>query len=220
MLINKRMLLLGGSVFLLFLSIFFSLCMFDMEVSLWFSNLFLDKLFIFVLVPLYLFGCLFIEKHMMISAIVRYEDRTKAELCRLKRLYGFTVVFVCIWFSLLMFFTTIKYGGMHGSVIREIYTCFFQYLVGFLLLCNFILILKRVGNYAISSNAHLFVYCYMILEVMVLVPEIEMHTSFSPKFLFSWIFASEAYSSVILIAGVLFSLLYYFKVSMRKDMIC
>lgn len=220
MLINKRMLLLGGSVFLLFLSIFLGLCMFDVEADIWFSNLFLDKLFVFLLVPLYLFGCFIIENHMTVPTIIRYKNRTKVELCRLKRLYEFTIVFLTVWFSLLMFFTVIKYGGMDGSIIREIYGYFFRYLFGFFLLCNCILIVKRVENHAVSNNSHLFVYCYMVLEIIVLAPEIDMHTRFSPKFLFSWIFASEAYSSIILIVGVLFSLLYYFKISMRKDMIC
>ena len=81
--VHKKMMAYAGGCLLLFLSILFCLLGFADDKTAWFSNLFFDKLVVFLLTPPFLLGTLLIERTITPTVIVRTKNRTHALLLEL-----------------------------------------------------------------------------------------------------------------------------------------
>lgn len=81
--VHRKMMAYAGGCLLLFLSILSCLFLFADDKTAWFSNLFFDKLVVFLLTPPFLLGTLLIERTITPTVIIRTKNRTHALLLEL-----------------------------------------------------------------------------------------------------------------------------------------
>lgn len=91
--------------------------------------------------------------------------------------------------------------------------------MGFLLLSVFAEIFRRSENKFLSGNAHLCTILVLVLDQLVIVPQIMKNTPFKLYFIFSWIFYDGIAGYAALSAILICALLYLFKVGIRKDIL-
>lgn len=217
--IKKTILLLATALLVCFLTTLLLLAILCSNESIWFANVFLDKVYVFELMPLYLLGIAYIDRFMNIPAIIRIGNRTKALFISLKRKWGFAFVYLCLWFILVNLITSIKFTYIYEKSVWDIINIFFRYFLGLILSSIIVEILSRSQNQHLAGNSYLCTNLLLALEVIGIVPEIRMNTRFKPSFIFSWIFNKDIWACVALIVIIILFLLYLFKVNAQKDML-
>lgn len=113
--VHRKMMAYAGGCLLLFLSILSCLFLFADDKTAWFSNLFFDKLVVFLLTPPFLLGTLLIERTITPTVIIRTKNRTHALLLELVQKYFLGFLYLTTWFILLVLFSLIKFGGIFSG---------------------------------------------------------------------------------------------------------
>lgn len=185
----------------------------------WFENVFHDKVYVYQLAGLYLIGATYIDQYIKIPALVRMGSRKRATLFSLGLKCGFAFVYLCMVFSLICVIASLNYANIHEKTVVDIFNIFLRYFLGLVLLSVVAETVKKSGNKYLANNAYLCVYLTLVLEVIVIVPEIWKNTSFEPYFIFSWIFYEGILGYVALVMIIVFFLLYLFRCSIRKDIL-
>lgn len=204
-----------------FLVILFLLLCVCTDESAWLGNAFGRKLYMLGLVPLYVFGTVYIDRQMTVPAMIRIGQRTKVTTTLLSRRCKFAFAYLCTWFMLVNLFTIIKYNHFHEMTALDIIHKFFRYLLGFILVSIIAEIFSRSGNKYLSGNSYLGADLIPALEMMVIVPEIRKYARNDFNIVFSWIFwdIDIFFAYVVLITMITVLLFYLYKVSVRKDIL-
>lgn len=187
--------------------------------SIWFANVFLDKVYVFELVPLYLIGIAYINRQMTIPTIIRIGKRRKALSISLSWKWGFAFAYLCIWFIFVNLITSIKFVYIYQKSVFDIIIIFFRYFLGLIMISIIAEIFSRSQNKHLAGNSYFYTNLILALEVLAIVPEIRTNTHFKPSFVFSWIFSEDIWGFVALMTIITMLLVYLFKVSSQKDML-
>lgn len=191
----------AGGCLLLFLSILFCLFGFADDKTAWFSNLFFDKLVVFLLTPPFLLGTLLIERTITPAVIVRTKNRTHALLLELVQQYFLGFIYLTVWFILLVLFSLIKFGGIFsGEDAAQIFLWYIRFLMGFLLMINAAALLKRSNIKLFTSASSVIVYLFFALEVIAVIPELDKQLGLEINLIFSWMFYDGAVGLVAMSA--------------------
>lgn len=75
--IKRTIVPLATAILACFLTTLLLLATLSTDESIWFANVFLDKVYVFELVPLYLIGTAYINRRMTIPTIIRIGKRKK-----------------------------------------------------------------------------------------------------------------------------------------------
>lgn len=218
--LKKTIMPLAAVILTCFLCTLLLLAIISTNESIWFSNIFLDKVYVFELVPLYLIGAANLDRQMTIPAIVRIGRRSKALFISLFRKWGFAFAYLCIWFILVNLITSIKFTYIYEKGAADLIDSFFRYLAGLIMISIISEIFGRSHNKYLADNSYLCANLLLALEVIALVPEIRANTRFKPSFVFSWIFNDTigGYVAITTIIGI--SMLYLLRVSIQEDILC
>ena len=199
--VHKKMMAYAGGCLLLFLSILFCLFGFADDKTAWFSNLFFDKLVVFLLTPPFLLGTLLIERTITPAVIVRTKNRTHALLLELVQQYFLGFIYLTVWFILLVLFSLIKFGGIFsGEDAAQIFLWYIRFLMGFLLMINAAALLKRSNIKLSTSASSVIVYLFFSLEVIAVIPELDKQLGLEINLIFSWMFYDGAVGLVAMSA--------------------
>ena len=199
--VHKKMMAYAGGCLLLFLSILFCLFGFADDKTAWFSNLFFDKLVVFLLTPPFLLGTLLIERTITPAVIVRTKNRTHALLLELVQQYFLGFIYLTVWFILLVLFSLIKFGGIFsGEDAAQIFLWYIRFLMGFLLMINAAALLKRSNIKLFTSASSVIVYLFFALEVIAVIPELDKQLGLEINLIFSWMFYDGAVGLVAMSA--------------------
>lgn len=202
--VHKKMMAYAGGCLLLFLSILFCLLGFADDKTAWFSNLFFDKLVVFLLTPPFLLGTLLIERTITPTVIVRTKNRTHALLLELMQQYFLGFIYLTVWFILLILFSLIKFGGIFsGWDAAQIFLWYIRFLMGFLLMINAAALLKRSNIKLFTSASSVIVYLFFALEVIAVIPELDKQLGLEINLIFSWMFYDGTIGLVAMSAWML-----------------
>lgn len=142
--LHKRAKSYAGICLLLFLAILSCLYVFADGQTEWFSNIFFDKLVVFLLTPPFMVGLLLIEKSVMPVVVTRTKSRTYALLFQLIQQYFLAFVYLSVWFALLIFFSLFKFGGSITEVnVSDLLQWYFRFLFRFIILTDGAILLKK-----------------------------------------------------------------------------
>ena len=208
--LHKKMISFAGVCLLLFLAILSGLCIFVNSQSLWFSNLFFDKLIVFLLIPPFMFGTILVEKSMTPTLIVRTKNRNHALHLQLIQQCVLGVVYLTIWFTLLITFSLIKFGGVVSNTDAVCILAWFgRLLLGYLIIIIGTALLKKSNIWLLKSAAYVLIYLLLTLEVLAVIPEMDQQFGIEINFVFSWMFYESvtSFAAMLVILVVLTGLL-------------
>ncbi len=189
--LHRKFLIYAGGCLSLFSAMLFCLTMFTDGQSTWFSNLFFDKLVVFLLTPPFLFGALLIDRSMMPVTIIRTKGRIPALILQLLQQYFLGFVYLTVWFILIIFFSLFKFGGVFsGADAIYLLSWYVRFLLGFLIMVNGSVILKKSKNKLMKSASYIMVYLIFVLEVLTIIPELDQQFGIEINLVFSWMFCN------------------------------
>ena len=187
--LHRKFLIYAGGCLSLFSAMLFCLTMFTDGQSTWFSNLFFDKLVVFLLTPPFLVGALLIDRSMMPVTIIRTKGRIHALILQLLQQYFLGFVYLTVWFILIIFFSLFKFGGVFsGADAIYLLSWYVRFLLGFLIMVNGSVILKKSNNKLMKSASYIMVYLIFVLEVLTIIPELDQQFGIEINLVFSWMF--------------------------------
>lgn len=208
----------AGICLLLFLAILSCLYTFADGQAAWFSNIFFDKLVVFLLTPPFMVGLLLIEKSVTPVVLTRTKSRIYALLFQLIQQYFLAFVYLSVWFVLVILFSLLKFrGGITELNASDLLQWYFRFLFGFIILTNGAVLLKKSGVKALASASYILVYLFFALEILTVIPELDQQLGVEINLIFSWMFYDGAMGlavMLILIVGLTAAILL---VNKRED---
>lgn len=199
--LHKKMLGYAAGCLLLFLSILSCLFLFADGEAIWFSNLFFDKLVVFLLTPPFLLGTFLVEKTITPTVITRTKNRAHALLLELVQQYFLGFFYLTVWFILLVLFSLIKFGGIFsGEDAARILLWYVRFLLGFILMINCSVLLKKSNFKLFASASSMIVYLFFSVEVLAVVPELDKQLGIEINLVFSWMFYDGAGGLAVMFA--------------------
>lgn len=215
--LHRKMIPFAGVCLLLFLAILSGLYIFVSGQSMWFSNLFFDKLVVFLLTPPFILGILLIERSMAPALITRTKSRKHALQLQLVQQCIWGVVYLTIWFTLLITFSLIKFGGVFSNADAVcILSWYGRFLLGDLIIITGAALLKKSNIWLLKSGSYVLIYLLFALEVLAVIPELDQQLGIEIKLVFSWMFYESiaSFAAMMLILVVLTGLLI---IAMRRE---
>lgn len=186
---SKKFFLYAGGCLLLFVVILSCLFFYTNDEDVWFSNLFFDKLVVFLLTPPFMLGALLIDMTMTRATITRTKSRIHALRFQMLQQYVWGFVYLTAWFILLLFFSPAKFGGVFsGRDAVQIVSAYGRFLLGFWIMTDACVLLKKSNLRLLKSASYILVYAFYMLEVLSIVPELGRQLGTHVKLLFSWMF--------------------------------
>lgn len=202
--VHRKMMAYAGGCLLLFLSILSCLFLFAGDKTAWFSNLFFDKLVVFLLTPPFLLGTLLIERTITPTVMIRTKNRTHALLLELIQKYFLGFLYLTAWFILLTLFSLVKFGGIFsGRDAARILLWYTRFLLGFLIMINASVLLKKSNIKLLISASNVVVYLFFALEVIAVIPELDKQLGIEINLIFSWMFYDGAVGLAVMLAILL-----------------
>lgn len=202
--LTKRATIFAAGCFAFFFTILSCLFIYAVGVSTWFSNLFFDKLVVFLLTPPFMFGVLLIEKSITSVTVIRTKGRIHALLIQLIQQYLFGFLYLTIWFILLILFSLIKFGGIFtGSDAISILQWYFRFQLGFMILINVSALFKKSNIKLFTSASYILTYVLFALELLAVIPELDKQLGIEINLVFSWMFYDSAVGLAAMIALLL-----------------
>lgn len=180
-------------------------------------NLFYDRLFTFILIPLYLYGAANVDVDINYLVVLRIGSRKNGMIKRLKFQYGYGLLFWIMWFSVIAMFSFLFFGTLENFVSIKYAVIFLKYYIGSVMISNLLLILNSSNSKFLSENSYIIIYLLFIIEVLVIVSEVKMQTPIEVFLFFSWIIYGEYVGVLVLFVYSMLLLRYIFKISIRKD---
>ena len=181
--VHRKMMAYAGGCLLPFLSILSCLFLFADDKTAWFSNLFFDKLVVFLLTPPFLLGTLLLE---------------------LVQKYFLGFLYLTTWFILLVLFSLIKFGGIFsGGDAARILLWYIRFLLGFLIMINASALLKKSNIKLFTSASNVIVYLLFALEVIAVIPELDKQLGIEINLIFSWMFYDSTVGLAVMSALLL-----------------
>lgn len=156
----------------------------------WLSSLFSDKLWMFLLVPLFLTGISKIESSLHVYTVTRMKDRRTFFLFRIGQQYLYALIYMAIWLVLTFAFGRVCFPSARiaGATIWD---WFFRFLWGLIMLVNLTECVGLWSKSASSLVACTASYGFMLMETMVLIPETAKNLPVTLRLIFGWIFTAD-----------------------------
>lgn len=187
--LHRKILRYAAGCLFLFLSVLSCLCLFADRETIWFSNLFFDKLVVFLLTPPFLLGTLLVERTITPTVITRTPNRLYALFLELVQQYFLGFIYLTVWFILLVLFSLIKFGGIFsGEDAAKILQWYVRFLLGFMIMINCSVLLKKSNITLFASASSVIVYLFFAVEVLAIVPELDKQLGIEINLVFSWMF--------------------------------
>lgn len=202
-----------------FLITIWVLSMLSQNESIWFANVFLDKVYVFEIAPLCLIGVAHIDRLMTIPAYIRIGSREKALFISLGFKCGFVFMYTCVWFIIVNIITSVKFTYIYERNLLDIIDIFFRYLLGLIILSIIAEIFNRSNNKVLSNNSYICAILFLALEVTAIVPEIRINTRYNPSFVFSWVFYEGIEGYIALAIIILLLMVCLLRINKKKDIL-
>ncbi len=186
----------------------------------WFANIFRDRVFVFLLIPIYLYGSAVLKQYINVQKMVRIGARQSVLWIEICQQYLYTICFLGSWFLMILVASIVKYAPIETYSIWEIWNIFLRYCLGCCLLCNVLLIFEYSEKKNIKANAYLISYIIFALDVIVIYPESLIHTPFKILIIFSWILYGGEMGYIALIIWLCITLGYLQIWNKKRDIIC
>lgn len=170
------------------------------DFSVWDISVNMDKLIIYILIPLFLCGSSIIDQSITKTVVVRMGSRKKALRFEMKQQYLFAAIFFIAWTLLIFLFTAVLFDF---SFLREdwleVLNLYSRVFLGSCLLLNCAAILRKEKHFNIAMAAYPLAYLLLLLEVMAIRPAMEMvGQGMEVNLFFSWIFYDGALAFFVL----------------------
>ena len=164
----------------------------------WLSNVFHDKTFIYILLPIYLFGNFFIDSSVSIIQITKMKTRKAAIFFTLIQQILYAFIFITICFVLISVFTLLRFGKMTEMGLVEILISYLTYLEEILLISNAALMFRKSKIKRWQELAYVVTYGLVVLEV-TMISELNMLLPIDINLCFSWIFSRYEFAPIVLL---------------------
>lgn len=209
------------TVFFLALQIVFVLVCKSVDhenLDFWFSNIFRDSVYVFIMAPIYLLVASYIDKFFSIFSVVRINDRKKSILLSLEYKVGAAFVIVCEWFAFVLLLSSVFYDITKEDITKCVFG-FFCYFLGFTVSAAAAEIFKRSEVKFLKSSPYFLTNGLIAFESVALIPSLFRNTPFEFPILFYWVFYWDMRGIIALLLINSLVAVYLFKVSSKKDMI-
>ena len=202
--LHKKMLGYAAGCLFLFFSILSCLCLVADGETSWFFILFFDKLVVFLLSLPFLLGTLFVERTITPTVITRTPNRIHALFLELVQQYFLGFIYLTVWFILLVLFSLMKFGGIFsGEDAVLILLWYVRFLLGFTIMANCSVLLKKSNIKLFASASSMIVYLFFAIEVLAVVPELDKQLGIEINLVFSWMFCDSAVGLAVMSALLL-----------------
>lgn len=163
----------------------------------WLANLLSDKITILLMIPLFICGIILNEELYTPIVCVRM-GRNKFVKLKIQMRIFFSIIFNMFWFIFITLFLNLLFPNT-SSWIDYVYLLFRQLrlCMGGIFLVTISKSLYRLG--LSDKTSLLLTYILMFIEVLILIPELQIQVSYKTCFLFGWIFQDEANSLIVLL---------------------
>ena len=109
-----------------------------------------------------------------------------------------------VWFILLVLFSLMKFGGIFsGEDAVLILLWYVRFLLGFTIMANCSVLLKKSNIKLFASASSMIVYLFFAIEVLAVVPELDKQLGIEINLVFSWMFYDSAVGLAAMIALLL-----------------
>lgn len=214
--LNRKFYYLECVVTICFVLVLFVLLIVSPEQSYWFANVFHDKSFLFIWIPLFLFGDHIIDNSISGVQIIRMNNRKEAMTFMILQKVLHAFVLITVWYIFIMIISMISYGNVSTMTLQEILGLYVKYLVGMVLLSNLVILFRRLLSKKTREIAYILVYCFAVVEITA-IAELNILIPGRIYFCFSWIFSVYDFAIYILIAIDIILIAMNVQISSKKD---
>lgn len=207
--------IITGICFLAVLLIVSAVCP---QEEAWFANILCDRIYVFILIPLYMLMIQYLDISRLPSAAVRIGNRRRGMIIALALEYAVALLYICIWFFLLLMFTMMKFPVYKMTVV-SILDSLLRYLLGLVMAADIAFMFRCSSNPFLSAMAGICPVLLCVLDVMVIHPKLLRNISKNIGFLFSWVYQEGVSGYLGAIVVLLLLHVYLLKVSVNKDIV-
>lgn len=178
--------------------IFYVLLKMSPNQAYWIANVFHDKMFLFILLPIYLLVNFIIEKSVSIVQITKMKTRERAILfVGIQQVLNLFLL-VTTWFLIITVFTILQFGKITEISLSELLISYITYCEEMLLVSSVVIILRKSNKRNLQEFSYVITYGMVVLE-NTLVPELNMLLPIDVYLCFSWIFSRYSFAPIVLL---------------------
>lgn len=216
--LRKNFLYCAVFVILYFVFILSGVSVFSTTQTNWLSNAFFDKVFLFLLTPVFAFIASSIGESGSTTFYIRTRSRTRGLAMLLKQQYLVSIVYVTLWILTVCIFLIFRFGNISPAILSNICRIYFRYILGYVIFINLSTIFSKVKFKQLSTAPYSCSYLLLVAEILVFYPTVDKMPNIpNISLLFSWIFSSNPFAALFLVAIVSITYFVIFQFSSLKD---
>lgn len=195
---SKKFACLEMGVIFCFTTILLILLSVSPDQTYWIANVFHDKTFLYIWLPIYLIGNYVIDNSVSIVQMTRMKTRRDAMGFLMIQQFLHALFCVTIWFVVITILSIVKFNGISVMRITEVLNWCLKYMGEIILISNAIIILRRSNKKQLREFAYVITYCLVLIE-NTLVSEFNMVSPRNMYVCFSWMFSDYYFAFVVLL---------------------
>lgn len=185
--------------------------------EIWFSNVFGDKTFTFQLAPLFLIGSSLIDSVMNNLVLIRIGSKKRYIHLILVGNLCWAILFLSVWISMVIVVISIKVYEKIDFSLVYFGNVYIHYFCALILLSVTTMVIGSFRSVLVKNNRYIISLCVLILETLVLAPELRANTSFRNSILFTCAFDESLFGIVKMMIAIVLSIYYLLKLSINMD---
>lgn len=202
--LNKKFLYCNIAILTYFVIILTCISTFATTQNDWISNVFFDKVFLFLLTPIFAFIISFIGKSGNTTFFIRVGTKTHGIALLLIQQYIVALIYLTLWTISVCVFLLSIFGEISTIILGDILRIYLRYIWGYLIYINVSSMFSRVSSKQISSSPFACSYLLLVAEILVIYPTIDKMASVpNISLVYSWMFSSNPFATPILIVLVI-----------------
>jgi hypothetical protein len=150
-----------------------------------------DKYFVFQLSTLFMILLSMVLDQYTQVAYIRFKKLTNILFNQIMLAYSLAFCLLIVVFLSVFIFDYIKDYNITILKTEEILLWYSRYYVGMLLITNIVFLMKWSNNKLISRFCILITFIIMLVEVLIITPELNMSFNIKIRLIFSWIFVKN-----------------------------
>lgn len=190
---NKKVLLLVPVYIAYMILILCFITMVDIDLL---SQVFADKVFVYLIIPPFACGASLIEESLKKPSLVRMKNRKQAVSFLLFQHYFCALVYLLLWFSLIAIFA--MWNG-ELIVVADFAGKYVRYLLCLFLFVNVAGCIKRINNKMLATIPFIAAYVMLTLDVLA-ITYITGKVSIGIYLLFAWTFYQKSILGIGMLA--------------------
>lgn len=215
---RKKFLYCTVFVSIYFILILLGISIFSTNQTNWLSNTFFDKVFLFLLTPIFAFIASSIGESGNTTFYIRTRSRTRGIAILLKQQYIVSIVYVTLWILIICVFLIFRFGNISPAILSNLCKFYFRYILGYVIFINLSTMFSRTQSKQLSTAPYACSYLLLVAEILVFYPTVDKMPNLpNISLVYSWIFSSNPFAALFLIMFVVITTFIIFQYYSQKD---